>query len=237
MYSLVYDVIDEQPDFVVVYKKPSISFHSETGESGLFECVKQHGNYADLFPVHRLDKITSGILVMAKNPNANRILCEQFERRQVEKFYLAISEKKPLKKEGMIKGDMQPARRGAWMLTKHYKNPAVTQFFSKGVGDGRRLFIIRPHTGKTHQIRVALKSIGAPIAGDNLYADSQQQTTMDRGYLHAYSLGFSFGDKRFRYTCLPKEGRWFLDELFMEAVKDYLSPWDLSWPNVAGKIS
>src|SRR5690606_2935168 len=91
VHSPAYDIIDEQPDFLVVYKKPSVSFHSETGEPGLFESVKQGGHYAELFPVHRLDKITSGILVMAKNPDANRILCEQFEQRQVEKFYLAIS--------------------------------------------------------------------------------------------------------------------------------------------------
>lgn len=233
----MYDIIDEQRDFVIVYKKPDTSFHSETGEPGLFESVKQQGNYPTLFPVHRLDKITSGVLVMAKTPIANQILCKQFELRQIEKFYLAISQKKPVKKEGLIKGDMQPARRGAWMLTKQCNNPAVTQFFSKGIGDGRRLFIVRPSTGKTHQIRVALKSIGAPIAGDNLYADSNQQAGIDRSYLHAYSLAFTFEGRHYRYHCLPREGHWFLDELFMFAVTEYISPWDLHWPKLAGSAS
>lgn len=233
----MYDIIDEQPDFIVVYKKPNISFHSETGEPGLFECVKQQQNYAALFPVHRLDKITSGLLVMAKTAHANHILCEQFEKREIEKFYLAVSLKKPVKKEGLIKGDMQPARRGAWMLTKQYSNPAITQFFSKGIGDGRRLFIIRPHTGKTHQIRVALKSLGSPIAGDGLYADSQDHADRDRGYLHAYSLAFTYAGKLHRYYCLPREGQWFLDELFMTAVNEYLTPWELQWPKLAGIAS
>jgi tRNA pseudouridine32 synthase/23S rRNA pseudouridine746 synthase len=227
-----YDIIDEQPDFVVVYKKPGVSFHSETGEPGVFELVKQERGYRQLFPVHRLDKITSGILVMAKTVEANRELCEQFEQRKTEKFYLAISQKKPAKKEGAIKGDMQPARRGAWMLTKNLQNPAVTQFFSKGIGDGRRLFIIRPHTGKTHQIRVALKSLGAPIAGDHLYAELNPD--MDRAYLHAYSLRFCLGGQGYHYHCLPREGRWFLDELFLAAVLEYQQPWALPWPGLTG---
>lgn len=234
MPLLQYEIIDDQPDFVVIYKKPGVSFHSEAGDPGLFECVKQQQNYQALFPVHRLDKITSGLLVMAKTSIANHELCDQFEQRSVEKFYLAVSQKKPVKKEGLIKGDMQPARRGAWMLTKTLQNPAITQFFSKGIGDGRRLFIVRPHTGKTHQIRVALKSIGAPIAGDHVYADTHQQANMDRGYLHAYSLAFNVEGNHYRYHCLPREGQWFLDELFLAAVAEYSAPWSLSWPMLAG---
>lgn len=232
MSSEFYNIIDEQPDFVVIYKKPGVSFHSETGEPGLFESLKQTQSYKQLFPVHRLDKITSGILVLAKTAEANRELCEQFAQRQTEKFYLAISQKKPLKKEGTIKGDMQAARNGAWMLTKRQENPAITQFFNKGIGDGRRLFIVRPYTGKTHQIRVALKSLGASVAGDPLYADANP--AIDRAYLHAYSLRFTLDGKIHHYYCLPREGDWFLDELFLDAVSEYLQPWTLPWPRVTG---
>lgn len=234
--TLLYEIIENNPHFCVVYKKPGASFHSEAGDPGLFELVKQRCKFTELFPVHRLDKMTSGLLVMAKTAAANQSLCEQFERRQVEKFYLAISQKKPAKKEGLVKGDMQPSRRGTWMLTKQLNNPAITQFFSKGVGDGRRLFVVRPSTGKTHQIRVALKSIGAPIAGDNLYGDSAQQAGVDRGYLHAYSLAFMYDEKHYRYTCLPREGQWFIDELFMSAMTEYLSPWELRWPRITGAV-
>jgi tRNA pseudouridine32 synthase/23S rRNA pseudouridine746 synthase len=235
--SSVYEIIDDQPEFVVIYKKPGVSFHSETGEPGLFEQVKQQGQFVQLFPVHRLDKITSGILVMAKTAAANQALCHQFEQRQTEKFYLALSQKKPTKKEGLIKGDMQAARRGAWMLTKTQQNPAITQFFSKGVGDGRRLFVLRPHTGKTHQIRVAMKSLGSPIMGDSLYGDAAQQADMDRAYLHAFSLAFQLSGTPYRYTCLPREGQWFVDELFVAAMGEYLQPWNLPWPRVAGSTS
>ena len=232
MTSIFYELLDEQADFIVVYKKPGVSFHSETGEPGLFESVKQAQGFVQLFPVHRLDKITSGILVMAKTADVNRELCEQFEQRQAEKFYLAISQKKPFKKEGTIRGDMQTARNGAWMLTKSQGNPAITQFFNKGIGDGRRLFVVRPYTGKTHQIRVALKSLGAPVAGDPVYADANPQ--MDRAYLHAYSLRFTLKGNTYHYHCLPREGEWFLDELFLSAVTEYSQPWTLAWPRVAG---
>ena len=226
MVEIFYQVVDEQPDFLLVYKKPGVSFHSESGEPGLFEAIKQGQGYSQLYPVHRLDKITSGLLVLAKTAEANRELCEQFARRQAQKFYLALSAKKPGKKQGLIKGDMQPARRGSWMLSKTQENPAATQFFSKGLGDGRRLFILRPHTGKTHQLRVAMKSLGAPILGDSLYGGE----AADRGYLHAYSLAFSLGQQTYSYTELPREGSEFLQAGFAAAVLDYQQPWQLPWP-------
>lgn len=229
----MYYVIENNPDFVVIYKKPGASFHSESGESGLFETVKQQEGFLELFPVHRLDKVTSGLLVMAKNAEVNRLLTEAFSQRLVQKYYLAISTKKPNKKQGLIKGDMAPARRGAWKLLATQDNPAVTQFFSKSISAGRRLFIIKPQTGKTHQIRVALKSIGAPIAGDSLYGDSVQSQVYDRCYLHAYSLAFSLGEKQYRFTELPREGNFFSDDFFAEAIQEWCEPWLLSWPQLA----
>ena len=153
----MYDVVENNSDFIVIYKKPNTSFHSESGEPGLFETVRQTEKLDELFPVHRLDKVTSGLLVMAKTADVNRQLTEAFRERRAEKYYLAISTKKPTKKQGLIKGDMASARRGAWKLLVTQDNPATTQFFSKSIAAGRRLFIIKPHTGKTHQIRVALK--------------------------------------------------------------------------------
>ncbi len=83
---------------------------------------------------------------------------------------------------------MKKSRRSTWILTNSTISPAITQFFSFSMGQGLRLFIVRPSTGKTHQIRVALKSLGSGIIGDPLYSSTQA----DRGYLHAYSLGFSY---------------------------------------------
>src|SRR6187431_2622209 len=231
----MYHVVENNAEFVVVYKKPGTSFHSESGEPGLFETIKQREKFSVLFPVHRLDKVTSGLLLMAKTPEVNRQLTDAFSQRQVKKYYLAISAKKPNKKQGLIKGDMTPARRGAWKLLPTQENPAVTQFFSKSINAGRRLFIVKPHTGKTHQIRVALKSISAPILGDGLYGDSAQSEVCDRCYLHAYSLAFSLGEKKYCFTELPCEGEFFSDDLFVAALQEWREPWSLPWPQLAGK--
>jgi len=225
--NCMYDVVANTPDFMVVYKKPNVSFHSESGDAGLFETVKQQEALSELYPVHRLDKITSGLLVMAKTASANHELTEQFRLRQVEKYYLAISGKKPKKSQGLIVGDMAPARRGAWKLQTTTTNPAITQFFNKGMIEGRRLFIVKPYTGKTHQIRVALKSVGSPICGDDLYGGD---ALSDRGYLHAYCLSFKVAGKDYRFCELPREGDHFLSPVFLEAVADYQEPWTLPWP-------
>ncbi|HSC68977.1 MAG TPA: TIGR01621 family pseudouridine synthase [Cellvibrio sp.] len=231
----MYHLIENNSEFVVVYKQPNTSFHSESGEPGLFETIKQTEGFRELFPVHRLDKVTSGLLVMAKSHEVNQRLTDAFKKREVEKYYLAISAKKPTKKQGLIKGDMAPARRGARKLLPTYENPAITQFFSKSIAAGLRLFIVKPYTGKTHQIRVALKSIGAPIMGDSLYGDALESENYDRCYLHAYSLAFRLGEKLYRYTQLPREGEYFFNAPFVEAVDEWREPWLLPWPVIGRK--
>ena len=191
---------------------------------------------AELYPVHRLDKVTSGILVMAKTAEVNQELVHQFKHRQVEKYYLAISAKKPQKKQGLIKGDMTSARRGARKLMQTQTNPAITQFFSVALGDRKRLFVVKPHTGKTHQIRGALKSIGSPIIGDELYADTASCKAMDRVYLHAYSLAFMVKGQSYRFTALPREGDLYLDLNFNTALEKMGPPWLLHWPKIWAQI-
>jgi tRNA pseudouridine32 synthase/23S rRNA pseudouridine746 synthase len=225
-----YELIENNEQFLIIYKKPNINFHSEDGKCGLFETVKQAEGLSELYPVHRLDKVTSGLLVMAKTAATNQALVNQFKNREVQKFYLAISGKKPKKKQGLIKGDMESARRGAWKLLPTLTNPAITQFFSTSLGEGKRLFIVKPHTGKTHQIRVALKSIGAPILGDTLYADVASCVDIDRVYLHAFSLAFTLNGKNYRFTELPREGDLYITTEFNSAIQQFLSPWNLAWP-------
>jgi tRNA pseudouridine32 synthase/23S rRNA pseudouridine746 synthase len=228
----MYSIIENNPSFIMVYKKPGIDFHHQGDTQGLFESVKAAENCSELYPVHRLDKVTSGLLVMAKTAAANRELSAQFAARQVHKFYLAISQKKPKKKQGLIKGDMERTRRSAWKLLTTRINPAVTQFISEPMGQGRRLFLIKPHTGKTHQIRVALKSLGAPILGDILYGDSTVNAAVDRVYLHAYALSFSLDKKIYAYQVMPQEGHYFTDESFLAAVAAFHHPQQLTWPGV-----
>lgn len=228
------NVIEKNNDFWVVYKPPGISFHSDTGEAGFFEQVKQQAQVEGIetfFPVHRLDKPTSGLLIMATNEESNRQVCQAFNEHKVEKYYLAISDKKPLKKQGLIKGDMQAARNGAWKLSKTLDNPAITQFFSYSLSPGIRLFILKPRTGKTHQLRVAMKSLGAVIAGDSLYA-GEGAAQYDRCYLHAYSIGFQLNNQFYRFTAPPCEGQLFLNQEFQQALTSLAEPWGLSWPEV-----
>jgi len=223
----VIDVVDDQAEFIIVHKPANVGFHDEDNELGYFNQVKSVLSLKELYPVHRLDKMTSGLLICAKTKSAaNHFQC-LFEQKEIEKFYLAICDKKPLKKQGLIKGDMEKSRRGMWKLLRSEKNPAITQFFSYALIDGKRLFLVKPNTGKTHQIRVALNSLGSPIIGDpNYYTTSQA----DRGYLHAFALRFELNDQLFSYVCLPKAGREFLKNLTIEQMENLTTPWSLSWP-------
>jgi tRNA pseudouridine32 synthase/23S rRNA pseudouridine746 synthase len=102
---------------------------------------------------------------------------------------------------------MEKSRRGGWKLLHSRVNPAVTWFDSVSLAPGLRLYLLRPYTGRTHQLRVALKSLGAPILGDALYGPAQHDS--DRGYLHAALLSFALDGQRWTYTCLPSHGQWF----------------------------
>ena len=226
-----FQLIEQNEHFVIINKMPGVSFHTEDDVLGIVERVKASLSLRELYPVHRLDKITSGLLILAKTVNANRELSRLFRERVVEKYYLAIVDRKPNKKQGLIKGDMTKSRRGMWKLTKTNENPAITQFFSTSIKPGKRLFLIRPKTGKTHQIRVALNSLGAPVLGDPLYnAESTQSAS--RGYLHAFAIKFEYETKAYCFVCEPSVGEQFLTETFKESLQQYAEPWLQPWPKV-----
>jgi len=88
------------------------------------------------------------------------------------------------------------ARNGSWKLLRSVENPAVTQFFSFGLTPGLRLYLLKPHTGKTHQLRVALKSLGVPLLGDTRYGADKS----DRAYLHAWQLAFELDGKSYQFS-------------------------------------
>lgn len=227
----MYSLIDDQADFIVVDKAAGASFHSESGDAGLFERVKQDQAVQELYPVHRLDKMTSGVLVFAKNKGTAQALGALFEDRQVEKYYVALADKKPKKKQGLIKGDMASARRGNYKLMTSRDSPATTQFFSHSVGEGKRLYLLKPTTGKTHQLRVAMKSIGAPIMGDSRYYPGCPE--LDRGYLHAYQMAFSLMGKPYSYQVMPNTGEYFFSAAVVECLSaQWASPEQLPWPKL-----
>lgn len=201
----MFDLIEQTKQFIVIHKHPDVSVHKDESESSFLDAIKHELNISDLFLVHRLDKITSGVMLLAKNAKSAKKLGELFASRGVKKTYIALSDKKPKKKQGTIRGDMRRARGGAWELVRSTENPAITRFTSLSLKENLRLFYLYPETGKTHQLRVMMRSIGAPILGDSRYRGSEA----DRAYLHCLSLEFELDGKHYAFESRPKNGTYF----------------------------
>ncbi|GHE81718.1 TIGR01621 family pseudouridine synthase [Thalassotalea profundi] len=227
---IILNVLENNVNFIVVNKPDNFNFHDEAllGE-GLFNQVKEQMQLSTLYPVHRLDKMTSGLIIFAKNLACAQWFQQQFEQHTIDKYYIALSDKKPKKKQGQIKGDMVKSRRGTWKLMRSQNNPAITQFFSFGLRNKTRLFILKPHTGKTHQLRVALSSLGSPIIGDTYYHSS---VALERGYLHAYALKFIYDGEQFEFISRPESGELFNTTEFIKMLNEIGKPWSLKWPRI-----
>lgn len=192
-------------DFIIINKPAGISVHKDDAEVGLTESVAKQLKVEQVWLVHRLDKITSGLLILALNKEAAVTFYHLFEQHKIQKTYWALSDHKPKKKQGRIVGDMEKSRNGAWKLCHSKINPAITQFVSHAIEPSLRHFILQPKTGKTHQLRVAMKSLGSPILGDKLYSGSEA----DRVYLHAYQLVFEYQNERICVQALPTSGHFW----------------------------
>ncbi|WP_456297214.1 TIGR01621 family pseudouridine synthase [Vibrio sp. AK197] len=227
----MFDIVYSHSDFVVINKHPNVSVHKDDGDTVLVSSVAKAVECQKLYLVHRLDKMTSGLLILAKSHDSARRLSQLFAERKIQKFYLAIGTKKPKKKQGLIRGDMVRSRRSAWKLVASTENPAVTQFLSVAGRPGERVFICKPHTGKTHQIRVALNSLGSSIVGDHIYSPSSQA---DRGYLHAFALCFTYQGQVLELVCDPRHyqdfGQQWQSTEVSSAIDAWLTPWQLDWP-------
>lgn len=179
-----------------------------------------------IYPVHRLDTATSGILVFAKSAATAGELVAAFRERRVSKYYVALSDRKPSRKQGSVIGDMERSRRGSWMLARSTHNAAITRFISLGVPNkpGLRAFLLKPETGKTHQLRVALKSLGSPALGDLRYADAQAASQHQRMYLHCAALRLPLGGSELRVICPPQDGDEFLSFEFQQLFRNWFPP-------------
>jgi len=168
--------------------------------------------------VHRLDKDTSGVMVIARNKKAFNELKKRFKDRAIEKIYLAICEGIFAEKEGIIK---KPIARSANYRkqviakknTKTKTRDAVTNY--KVVKEFKNLSLVEvtPKTGRTHQIRIHLASIGHPIIGDSIYRLSKKdEISVKRQLLHAKELRFSLFGKKYNFLApIPQDFRKFLD--------------------------
>ena len=214
------EVVYQHSDFII-NKPEGISVHKDQEEQGLTELVAKQLNMPQVWLVHRLDKVTSGLLILALNAESAAEFSRLFSERKIHKTYLALSNQKPKKKQGLVVGDMKKARDCAWKLCQTKENPAITRFESVSCEPNLRLFILKPKTGKTHQLRVAMKSLGSPILGDGLYAKNTEK--IDRTYLHSVQLEFDYLNDFISVTCLPSQGQFWIKSSVFEQIKAYLA--------------
>ncbi len=153
--------------------------------------------------VHRLDRGTSGLMVVAKDDETHRSLARQFADRRVEKEYLALVLGVPDRREGTIDAAIgrHPVERKRMAVRPEGGRPARTVYAVVEIFDGAALLRVRIHTGRTHQIRVHLASLGHPVAGDALYGGTRTPgsrrtaardalRSLARPALHAARLAF-----------------------------------------------
>ncbi|KAI8471402.1 MAG: hypothetical protein J3K34DRAFT_520626 [Monoraphidium minutum] len=255
---------------VAVSKPPGLSFHTDAeGNLGLVARLRAllagqaqsgGGGGADgwaaagwggappperLWPVHRLDSVTSGIVLFATSPHAAGLLSRAFREKQVVKYYVALSGRRPSKSQGSVVGDMERGRAAGWRLTRGRSDPSVTRFVSAGLPalrPGVRAFLLRPETGRTHQLRVALKSLGSPVLGDPLYAAVGDAASEARAYLHAAALRLRLEDGALlQVVDAPRDGELFAAAPFQELFASWFppgaagdeGPWLSRWPLLA----
>lgn len=144
--------------------------------------------------MHRLDRDTSGVLVLAKTPEAHAFLKKAFQEHEVQKTYIALTYGVPPKKEGVIDFPIGRSRkdfrlRSAQPKAKGLLRPAITKYKVLGVFGEYGLIELQPKTGRTHQIRVHLKAVHHPIVCDPYYAPSYKPGLgMERLALHAFQI-------------------------------------------------
>ncbi|WP_231109781.1 RluA family pseudouridine synthase [Thermosipho melanesiensis] len=218
--NLPLKIIYEDKDIIVVNKDPGVVTHpTPTFLSGtlvnalMYHCNDFQGIGGELRPgiVHRLDKDTSGVIVVAKNDKAHQSLSMQFKERKTEKTYIAIVSGEVKKNYGTI--DV-PLGRNPVVRTKiapvDWGKNAITYFKVIKRFKNATLLLAFPKTGRTHQIRVHMKYIGHPLLGDELYGRGKKDEIfgVKRQMLHALKLSFyhpSTNEKMIFVAPLPED--------------------------------
>jgi 23S rRNA pseudouridine1911/1915/1917 synthase len=194
------DVLFEDNDLIVINKPAGLVVHPGAGHQQhtlvnalLSHCTTLSGIGGKERPgiVHRLDKETSGCLVVAKNDATHRNLSRQFAERTIEKIYLALVAGKLRKQAGVIEEKIRrhPVHRQRMTVTSLRGRAAKTEYRVLRSGDQASLIECRLHSGRTHQIRVHLHHIGHPVLGDKIYA-ARLAKDFPRQMLHAWKIGF-----------------------------------------------
>lgn len=169
--------------------------------------------------VHRLDRGTSGLLVVARDKPTLLALMRQFQARSVDKVYLALLEQRPKSNSGIIDAPVaRDPRQRKRMAVRRDGKPAQTEFdvLDDDFQGDRALVKLRLLTGRTHQIRAHMAFIGCPVVGDAVYGRRKQRVKMKRQFLHAHELAFEHpgSGERLRFVSeLPAGLRSVLEKL------------------------
>jgi 23S rRNA pseudouridine1911/1915/1917 synthase len=194
------DILFEDENVIVINKPAGMVMHPSAGHTSgtLVHAALGYDPFLDgiggkMRPgiVHRLDKDTSGVVMIAKNDQAHQWLQKQFKGRTTEKFYTALVDKHPPTLSGKIDAPIyrDPNNRKKMAIAPDGKGKnAVTIFHTIKQFKRFSLLDIQILTGRTHQIRVHLASIGSPITGDTMYGNKSPALEIDRHFLHARSL-------------------------------------------------
>jgi 23S rRNA pseudouridine1911/1915/1917 synthase len=205
------DVIYEDDDLLVICKPPGLVVHPSPGHTAhtlvnalLARCpdLAIFGDAMRPGIVHRLDRDTSGLMIIARNSRAQQYLINQFKDRSVSKGYLVMVKGKLAPSQGIIDAPIgrDPSNRKRMAVVANGRQ-ARTGYKVKEYLDGYTLLDITTETGRTHQIRVHLSAIGYPVVGDPVYG--VRSPYVKRQFVHAYRLGFRLpaGGQYREFTC------------------------------------
>jgi len=194
------DIIFENDDLLVVNKPAGMVVHPSPGHNsgtlvhavlGYVPGLEGIGGEERPGIVHRLDKETSGLIMIAKNERAHRWLQDQFRNRTVEKKYLALVDGKPPTPSGRVEapiGRNSTHRKLMSVVPLEKGRAAVSEYRTLESFPAHTLLEVHPLTGRTHQIRVHMAFLGCPVMGDTVYGKKTATLKLDRHFLHAIKL-------------------------------------------------
>ena len=195
-------ILENNDDFIVIDKSPGVPVQGGTkSKKNLIDILASSEFFKDTkpFPVHRLDKETSGIMIISKNHNSARLLTTLFRLRKIHKTYLAVCHGHISKKKGELKNELITFENDKKKVEK-----AITYYKVLSETDTTSFLELKPVTGRKHQLRKQLAIIDNPIVGDKKYILSNKKIKSDKDLmLHAYSLKFYINNKKFFYKASP----------------------------------
>jgi tRNA pseudouridine32 synthase/23S rRNA pseudouridine746 synthase len=180
---------------IVIVSKPTLLLSVPGRGEDKQDCVVSRlaRDFPGIREVHRLDWETSGLLLLARHKAAHRELSRQFQEREVDKSYTAVVADVPTEVSGEINLPLRCdwPNRPRQMVDPALGKPSLTRWERLTVEDDRSRLRLIPITGRSHQLRVHLMSIGHPILGDRLYAGAKALSMAERLLLHATTLAFT----------------------------------------------